>query len=166
MIAVGGTTIPTKGGSGADIVWFEGDGLRDDNGGSTGGGVSAMIPRPSWQAGVTISSVNRGSIAGRCVPDVAANADWDASPYLLVVDGKAEGNGGTSAATPLVATLIALINAQLPKGKRAGYLTPVLYQDAKGGTGTPTVGSLTCTDIVSRNNTTAKAGGYRCGSGV
>src|SRR5215472_8399648 len=32
--------------------------------------------------------VNPGAIVGRCVPDVAANADWNASPYWLVVDGK------------------------------------------------------------------------------
>jgi kumamolisin len=157
VLAVGGTTIPTKGGSQPDIIWKEGDGLRSDSGGSTGGGVSAKFVRPPWQEGITISSVNPGAIVGRCVPDVAANADWNASPYLLVVDGKAQGNGGTSAATPLWAALVTLVNQARGADKRIGYLTPLLYQ---GG-----VGSAGCTDITSGDNVTATVGGYSAGPG-
>ena len=157
VLAVGGTTIPTKGGTGPDIVWEEGDGLRADNGGSTGGGVSAKFDRPPWQEGITIASVNPGAIVGRCVPDVAANADWNASPYLLVVDGKAQGNGGTSAASPLWASLVTLVNQARGAGKRIGYLTPLLYQGGAGSAG--------CTDITSGDNVTAAVGGYRAGSG-
>ena len=162
VLAVGGTTIPVKGGSKPDIVWFEGDGLRADNGGSTGGGVSAVFPRPSWQHGIEVKSVNPQAIVGRCVPDLAANADWNASPYLLVVDGGAQPNGGTSAATPLVAALIARINAHRDPGNPVGYLTPLLYQAAAGG---PTVGAAGCTDIVDGGNKTAKVGGYSAGAG-
>ena len=43
----------------------------------------------------------RGDLRKSC-SDIAANADWNASPYLLVVDGKSQPNGGTSAATPLI----------------------------------------------------------------
>ncbi len=118
VLAVGGTTIPSKTATGPDIVWKEGDGLRQDNGGSTGGGVSDVNARPSWQSALTVKSVNPGSINGRVIPDVAANADWDASPYLLVLDGQSGPNGGTSAATPLWASLLTLINAQ--KGSRVG----------------------------------------------
>lgn len=160
-LAVGGTTIPVKGGAGPDIVWFEGDGLRADNGGSTGGGVSAIFPVPSWQTSVAVPPVDPGGIQGRCVPDLAANADWNASPYLLVVDGKSQANGGTSAATPLVASLIALINEQRGPGKRIGYLTPVLYQTK----GTGTIGSAGCTDVVKGNNSTDKVGGFSAGPG-
>jgi kumamolisin len=159
VLAVGGTTIPTKGGTGADIVWKEGDGLRNDNGGSTGGGVSDVNARPTWQSAITVQSVNPGSINGRVIPDVAANADWDASPYLLVLDGQSGPNGGTSAATPLWASLITLINAA--KGSRVGYLTPVLYQ----ASGSSTIGAAGCTDVVSGDNNTAKADGYNAGPG-
>src|SRR5262249_421646 len=76
VLSVGGTTIPSKTGNHPDIVWKEGDGLRSDNGGSTGGGVSAEFAKPTWQSGIDIPSVNPGSIVGRIVPDVAANADW------------------------------------------------------------------------------------------
>jgi len=162
-LAVGGTTIPVKGGSQPDIVWFEGDGLRADSGGSTGGGVSAEFPRPPWQQGIDVTSVNPRGIVGRCVPDVAANADWNASPYLLVVDGGAQANGGTSAATPLVASLITRINAQRDAGNPVGYLTPLLYQ-ASPARGT-TVGAAGCADIVGGNNNTAQVGGYSAVAG-
>lgn len=164
-LAVGGTTIPVKGSTGSDIVWREGTGLNDGgpNDGSTGGGISAIFPRPSWQSQITASSVNPGAMVGRSIPDIAANADWTKSPYLLVVDGAKRPNGGTSAATPLIASLLTLINAQRPAGKRVGYVTPVLYQPASQGGGT--IGSAGCTDVVTGNNKTAAIGGYSASRG-
>jgi kumamolisin len=108
--------------------------------------------------------VNAGAIAGRCVPDIAANADWNASPYLLVVDGQSQGNGGTSAASPLIASLLTLINqARATAGKgRVGFLTPELYQSSTGG---QPAGQAGCTDVTSGNNDTATDGGYSAGAG-
>jgi kumamolisin len=82
-----------------------------------------------------------------------------------VVDGQAQPNGGTSAASPLVASLLTLINASRAAASqpRVGYITPVLYQ-ASGGGGA-TVGSIGCTDVTSGNNNTAAAGGYSAGPG-
>jgi len=165
VLSIGGTTIRGLSGAEADIVWKEGDGLRADQGGSTGGAVSDVFPRPDWQGAITIASVNPGAIKGRCMPDIAANADWNASPYLLVVDGHAEPNGGTSAAAPLVASLIALINGKLEGGLRVGYLTPVLYQSVGGAAGAQSVGAAGCTDVISGNNDTATVGGYSAGPG-
>jgi len=161
VLSVGGTTILERNAVGGDISWKEGDGLRADNGGSTGGGVSAVFPRPTWQSAITIKSVNPSAIVGRCLPDVAANADWTASPYLLVVDGGAQPNGGTSAATPLVASLITLINEQRSATNRIGYLTPLLYQSQAGAT----IGAEGCTDVETGNNSTDKIGGYSAGPG-
>ncbi len=163
-LAVGGTTIPSKTGSAKDVGWFEGDGLRADNGGSTGGGVSAVFARPTWQSNVNISSVNSGASVGRVVPDVAANADWVKSPYLLVVDGGAQGNGGTSAATPLWASLVTLINAQRGTAGRVGFLGPLLYAPPSGSSGS-TIGTLGCTDVTTGQNDTDKVGGYSAGAG-
>ncbi len=163
VVAVGGTAIPKKGRPLPDIVWFEGDGLRqpnNPNSGATGGGVSAVFPRPSWQQNITIKSVNPGAIVGRVIPDVAADADWTVSPYLLVVDGQAQPNGGTSAASPLVAALIVLINGGATSP--VGYLTPLLYQP--GPNGQP-LGASVCKDVVSGKNTSAKVGGYSAGPG-
>jgi kumamolisin len=164
-LSVGGTTIVSHTGTEGDIAWKEGDGLRADNGGSTGGGASAVFPRPTWQSTVKIESVNPGAIVGRVLPDVAANADWTASPYLLVVGGKAQPNGGTSAATPLWASLVTLINEQRGPGNRIGYLTPVLYEAEAGAKAGNTVGSEGCTDVLSGNNTTDAIGGYSAGPG-
>jgi kumamolisin len=164
VLAVGGTSIHSKTTPLPDVVWFEGDGLRqpdNPNSGSTGGGVSAVFPRPDWQSGITILSVNPGAMAGRCIPDLAVNADWTVSPYLLFVDGAPQPNGGTSAATPLVAGLIALINEQI--GANVGYLTPLLYQPA--ATSQQPLGASVCTDVVSGGNTTAEAGGYEATQG-
>ena len=165
VLSVGGTTIPHKGATSPDVVWFEGTGLRDTNGGSTGGGISTVIQRPAWQSNVHLTSVNPGAIAGRVVPDLSANADWNASPYLLVVDNGAQGNGGTSAASPLVASLIALINEHRGPSKRVGYVTPLLYRAPAGAASGPTVGTLGCTDVTSGNNTTAHVGGYSAAAG-
>jgi kumamolisin len=163
VLAVGGTTIPSKTAPLPDLVWFEGSGMRDPNvfnSGSTGGGVSDVFPTPSWQQNIEIHPVNPGAKPGRVIPDLAANADWGASPYLLVVDGQAQPNGGTSAAAPLVASMIALINGALGAAGPAGYLTPLLYGPGPGGA---TLGSKACRDIVSGNNSTAHAGGYSAG---
>jgi kumamolisin len=146
----------------ADIVWKEGDGLRADNGGSTGGGVSAVFDRPAWQASIPVRSVNPGAIVGRCLPDISANADWTASPYLLVVDGAAQPNGGTSAATPLIASLITLINESRGSGHRIGYVAPLLYQAQSNG---KTLGSNGCTDVIHGNNVTDAIGGYSAAPG-
>src|SRR5260370_40919950 len=55
-------------------VWREGHGKRTSNGGgASGGGVSTKFRRPNWQK-VMIKSLNKGSIDGRVVPDVAALA--------------------------------------------------------------------------------------------
>ncbi len=168
-LAVGGTTIPGAAAagvpSGPDRAWKLGDGLRADSGGSSGGGVSGVFPRPSWQAGLTVAPVNAGGLAGRCVPDLAVNADWTTSPYLTVVNGASKAGGGTSAAAPLVAALITRINAARASGgkPRVGCLTPRLYTAATAGG--PPLGHLVCVDVVEGDNATAAAGGYEAGPG-
>jgi kumamolisin len=141
--------------------------MRDQNfqDGSSGGGVSERFARPDWQNDLNIASVNPGMFTGRIYPDLAANADWFASPYLLVVDGQSQPNGGTSAASPLVAALVTLINASRGPGRRLGYVTPILYQTIGTDASAATVGALGCTDVVDGNNVTAQAGGYSAGPG-
>jgi kumamolisin len=161
VLAVGGTTLKVNTGGGVtETAWKDGDGLRKDNGGSTGGGVSVHFPRPAWQT-VTVPSVNPGAIDGRVVPDVAADASANTG-YWTVVDGQGGVAGGTSAATPLWASLIARVNASLAAGKQVGYLSPVLYQNGDGG---HPLGLDVCRDITSGNNDTAAIGGYSAGQG-
>jgi len=159
VLAVGGTTLKrSTTGVVTETAWKDGDGLRQDNGGSTGGGVSTFFPRPDWQA-VAIGSVNPGSIDGRIVPDVAADASANTG-YWMVVDGQGGASGGTSAAAPLWAALIARINAILPSP--VGYLNPLLFQQGADG---KQLGVSGFRDIVAGNNSTASIGGYQAGMG-
>lgn len=159
VLAVGGTTLKRSAtGDITETAWKDGDGLRKDNGGSTGGGVSTYFDRPSWQT-VSVDPVNPGSIEGRIVPDVAADASASTG-YWMVVDGQGGASGGTSASAPLWASLIALLNASL--GKPVGYLNPLLYQAGADG---KTLGQSGCRDITDGNNATASIGGYSAGPG-
>ena len=65
VLAVGGTTLHrnAQGAIASEVAWHDGDGLRADGGGSTGGGVSGTFARPDWQNGVSIDSVNPGAPA-------------------------------------------------------------------------------------------------------
>jgi kumamolisin len=155
VLAVGGTALrKSKSGNLTEVAWKDGDGLRQDNGGSTGGGVSVHFTRPDWQ-NVSVASVNPGAIDGRVIPDVAADASANTG-YWVVVDGQSGVSGGTSASAPLWAALIARINASLGSDKQVGFLTPLLYQGNNGAG----LGAAACKDITSGNNDTASVGGY------
>lgn len=156
VLAVGGTSLNRH--TGAEVVWHEGDGVRP-NGGATGGGVSAMNPRPSWQSALNISSVNPHAAAGRIVPDVSADAALNTG-YRMYASGW-QTVGGTSAATPLWAGLIARLQ-QL--GTKVGFLTPRLYAPTANSNG-KALGSVACRDIVSGNNASGNAEGYSAGPG-
>lgn len=160
VLSVGGTALVKNGGSFTETAWKEGDGMRADNGGSTGGGVSVVFPRPAFQNAVKVESVNPGSINGRVVPDVSADAAGGTG-YFMVANGQADVCGGTSAATPLWASLIARLRGA---GKQIGWLTPVLYQATPASVGQP-VGAVACNDITAGDNDTAAAGGYSAGPG-
>jgi kumamolisin len=145
-IGCGGTSIKVSGGSiTSETVWNNGTS-------GTGGGVSAVYPVPAFQesAGVP-ASVSTGK-AGRGVPDVAGNADPDTG-YEIVVEGKSEVVGGTSAVAPLWAGLTALINER--GAKPVGFFLPSLYA-ATGLTNDITVGN---------NKPTGSDVGYSAGPG-
>ena len=119
VLGVGGTQDSPEG----EVVW---NALPDK--GATGGGISDYFDLPDWQkeAGVP-KSVNDGEVR-RGVPDLAAHAA-EAGGYRIFIDGQWRVLGGTSAAAPLLAGLIARINAA--RGKPLGYLNPVLYGPAR-----------------------------------
>ena len=96
VLAVGGTKLIRA--TGEEVVWFEGNGIRQDGGGSSGGGVSQVNPRPDWQK-IDVPTVNQFAPLGRIVPDVAANAAGSTG-YFLVAQNTPCVAGGTSAAAP------------------------------------------------------------------
>ncbi|WP_211344874.1 S53 family peptidase [Archangium gephyra] len=155
-LAVGGTTLLANGGAiTEEKVWNTGSQLQP-GGGAGGGGISAYFARPSWQGNAQVpASVNPGHRLGRGVPDVAANAD-PYTGYLVVSKGERGAVGGTSAAAPLWASLIARLNQQL--GRPVGYLNPLLYAS---------LGRVGCNDITVGTNdpTFGRIGGYAAGPG-
>jgi kumamolisin len=158
VLAVGGTMLTRS--TGDEVVWFEGDGLRRDDGGSTGGGVSALNPRPSWQAAVPISPANPHQTAGRILPDVAANAAGSTG-YFMVSQNTPQVSGGTSAATPLWASLLTRLRQA---GKQFGFLPPLLYQSSPTSGG-KSVGLVACRDITQGSNRSGNAPGYEAKTG-
>jgi subtilase family serine protease len=99
---------------------------------ATGGGPSTIYPRPSWQDGVA------GRIPGnhRGVPDLAWNAAVNGgvlvyTSFFPSVDRVGwHVYGGTSAASPQVAGLVALANQQQKAAGQPplGHLAPLLYK--------------------------------------
>ena len=84
-LACGGTQLIASNGTiVSETVWNDGE-----EGGATGGGLSAVFPVPGYQYGIVKHSV-------RGVPDVAGNAS-PASGYIVRVDGQNMPVGGTSA---------------------------------------------------------------------
>jgi len=75
---------------------------------STGGGASIFFPKPSWQTGVGVPAGT-----ARYVPDIALSASWTHDPYIVVFGGQINLSGGTSAASPVFAGVLALLNHYL-----------------------------------------------------
>jgi kumamolisin len=149
-LACGGTKLigdTTSSAITSEVVWNE----LSSGYGAGGGGVSDVFPLPSFQAdaGVPASAASGGG-SGRGVPDVAGNAD-PVTGYLVVVDGKQEPIGGTSAVAPLWAGLIARLAQST--GKRFGLLQTTLYAGVAPG-----VAQTGFNDIVSGDNGAYKAG--------
>lgn len=97
---------------------------------ATGGGLSVLYSTPSFQSGISQSILN----GARGLPDVSWNSAVDGGVLVyLGFLGSSSGFyifGGTSAASPQLAGLIALTNQLADKdGKQhVGYLNPLLYQ--------------------------------------
>jgi kumamolisin len=137
VLACGGTTIRDR----DEVAWNNPHWKASPM--ATGGGVSGFFPRPVWQAGHNVPmhrAIGKAWLyddallptwTGRGVPDVAANADA-VSGYQLYVGGRRALGGGTSAAAPLWAGLVARINQRLSEiGGRPitlGFMNALLYR--------------------------------------
>jgi kumamolisin len=140
VIMWGATSLVSSGGTiQSEVVWNDGSA-----GGATGGGVSSIYPKPSYQAGLVLS--------GRGGPDMAANGD-PVTGYLVPVNGGTQIVGGTSASAPIGAGMLTILSVQL--GRPIGFFNPLAYS--------ATV-SPAFRDITSGNNGTyiAKTGWDSC----
>jgi hypothetical protein len=124
---VGGTTLTT---SGAGGPWSSETTWNWNNGGGSGGGISGY-GIPTWQQGINMA-FNQGSTSYRNYPDVAMPAD---GVFLISQNGTAIGSvGGTSAASPLWAGFMALVNQQAASLSQpaVGFVNPAVYAIGKG----------------------------------
>jgi subtilase family serine protease len=133
VLSAGGTSLRTSHATGAwisETAWGLASGNRGNEGGSfqaSGGGFSQLFPRPAYQADVPGVGASRG------VPDVSADASDRTGVAVVFSNGTqntVQSHGGTSAAAPIWAALIAL--ADQDAGRHLGFINPAIYRIARG----------------------------------
>jgi subtilase family serine protease len=138
-----------------DRVW-------NDTYGASGGGVSSIFTRPSYQDGVTAVVGNR-----RGTPDISMSAAVNGGCWVYESFEPSGAGweilGGTSEATPIFAGIVAL--ADQVAGHRLGNINPALY----------TLGGLSqvsseafrtgIVDVTSGSNSYGQVGGYNATPG-
>jgi len=151
VLAIGGTELQVDQGI-TETAWNT-NGTHA--GGASGGGITTYA-LPSWQRGrglsyTTYPSGIRSTLTNRGIPDVSANAS-PRSGYNFFVgsdNGHLFNYGGTSAAAPLWAGLIARFNAL--NGYRTGFINPILYANST---------SFVVNDVAGNGNNSITAPGY------
>jgi Pro-kumamolisin, activation domain/Subtilase family len=183
VTGVGGTTLRLNFDSSyqSEQVWND----RTINDGASGGGVSQVWQMPAWQQAPGVA--NAFSDGYREVPDISMNADPQTGyDVYCTVGGCAPPSsnhgwmvfGGTSAAAPVWAAMIALANESSLKvnGFMVGFLNPSLYDIAHDASGTsyaqafhdivPVQGGVNNNDYVGTGNTYPTASDYDLATGL
>jgi len=129
VTAVGGTDFDVKSTIGTEKAWEDG-----------GGGFSNTFPIPSYQATAVAEYLKSENLpaskyynsSGRGYPDVSALAGTQNAYFISYKGGSFTGVGGTSAASPVFAGVVAqLNNIRLLSGKSSlGFLNTLFYQNA------------------------------------
>jgi tripeptidyl-peptidase-1 len=129
ITAVGGTQFLEKSVLGEETTWADG-----------GGGFSNTFPQPAYQAaaveaylnsGVDLPAASQYNATGRAYPDVSALAGT-ANGYCVAYKGTYGKVGGTSAACPVFAGAVAMLNDNLLSAGQPpmGFLNPWIYSIA------------------------------------
>jgi kumamolisin len=124
VTACGGTTLTSSNGKiTSETVW------NDSSDSATGGGISAIFPKPTWQEDITYSYLASSEFRG--LPDVTSNGNPDTGYKILLLNSTNPNEyyyeiiGGTSAASPLWAAYNALLNQTL--GQNYSMIQTILY---------------------------------------
>jgi len=135
----------------------------------SGGGFSNTFGRPSWQdtavqnyfteAKATLPPAALYNSSGRGYPDVSA-IFGSYIPYCIESDGKHFGVGGTSASSPVVASMLTLLNdIRLNAGKAPlGFANPFFY-------GLATTNPEAFNDLTTGKNTGGFSTGFSAAKG-
>ncbi|MCB0863115.1 MAG: hypothetical protein KDB66_07880 [Solirubrobacterales bacterium] len=137
VTAVGGTNLGLDAGNSilSQPVWST-YAKKASQGAGTGGGPSRFWPRPAFQVAPGLTPALQKGRKTRLLPDLAAMASF--SPGISTYESGTGGwgpGGGTSAATPLTAAIVALVLQQEKEAGRPplGLITPLLYKLSQGG---------------------------------
>jgi kumamolisin len=158
-------------------VWND----RNIRNGASGGGVSLVWRMPYWQQAPGVA--NAYSTGFREVPDVSMNADPQTGYDVYCKAGGCANQGwmilgGTSAAAPAWAAIIALANQASLKanGFMVGFLNPSLYDIAHGANSTsynaafhdivPVTGYINNNDYVGNSGTYPDGSAYDLATGL
>jgi kumamolisin len=179
VTGVGGTTLHINFDSTYQFeqVWND----RNIHNGASGGGISLVWHMPYWQQAPGVA--NAYSTGFREVPDVSLNADPQTGYDVYCKVGGCANRGwmivgGTSAAAPAWAAMIALANQASIKanGFVVGFLNPSLYDIAHGATGTsynaafhdivPVSGYINNNDYAGTNGTYPDGSAYDLATGL
>ncbi len=179
VTGVGGTTLHVNFDNTYQFeqVWND----RNINNGASGGGISLVWHMPYWQQAPGVA--NAYSTGFREVPDVSLNADPQTGYDVFCKVGGCANKGwmifgGTSAAAPAWAAMIALANQASLKANAfmVGFLNPSLYDIAHGATGTsynaafhdivPVSGYVNNNDYVGSSGTYPDGSAYDLATGL
>lgn len=149
VVSVGGTSLHISGAKVSESVW-------NSNGGASGGGFSKFYAEPSYQQ-MLPASVQSELNNRRGVPDVAADGD-PSTALAIYVAGKWVPIGGTSAASPLWAGIMAVANQMA--GHPLGFINPALYS-----IGTSDKYAQDFRDVTSGNNSASHVQGFSAAPG-
>jgi subtilase family serine protease len=162
VLSVGGTSLTashTTGAYAGETAWGLPYGTPGTDFQASAGGYSHRYARPGYQDGLVTGTA-------RDVPDVSADANGHTGMALVISNGRGgyiiSDSGGTSAATPFWAAVIALADQYAHHD--LGFVNPTLYQIARGACYHRTFHDIT------RGNNTVKFPpkvfpGYRAGRG-
>jgi subtilase family serine protease len=137
----GSTPVFYTGGAAVEGVWN--DSARAE--GASGGGIATAFAMPAYQSAANgtlgiVDAHNSGAQCGstgpcREVPDVSADADPETGYAVFTTGGSGQAwtnIGGTSAAAPVWAAFMALVNDNAAcRGQTIGFANPSLYQIAQ-----------------------------------
>jgi hypothetical protein len=90
--------------------------------GATGGGVSVLFDRPSYQSALTVNDSTGKTLSGRAIPDIAGMVGCHGYVVSSKID---QAFIGTSITTPMYAGFFAVLRAAF--GQKFGPLNPLLY---------------------------------------
>jgi hypothetical protein len=141
VVAVGGTRLVSDGSARGWTETAWGAGLQ-----GAGSGCSAFEPKPSWQHDSGCANRTQADVSAVADPATGVRVYYKGTPYIF---------GGTSASSPIIASVFALAGGPFPGSYPASslYASPSGFNDVVGGNNdvewhTCPVGSYLCNGLV------------------